>query len=263
MAATRSFQSPSVDAALPAIRQISARDLWDALAKGFDDFKATPTHAVFLVIIYPVIGLLLARASMDSNFLPLLYPLVGGFALVGPFAAIGLYELSRRREQGLDVFASHAFDVFKSPAIVPIIELGALLMALLLVWLGAAQALYGWAFAGVRHDSLTGLAQAIVSRPEGLTLLIVGNLVGALFAAIAFAATAVSFPLLLDRHVSLAVAVGTSVRAVLANPVTMTLWAIIIGATLFVAALPLFVGLIVALPVLGHTSWHLYKKVVA
>ena len=246
----------------PAIRKISLGDLWDALAKGIDDFKAMPTHAIFLVAIYPVIGLFLARATMDSALLPLLYPLIGGFALIGPLAAIGLYEMSRRREKGLDAVAAHAFDIFKSPAIIPILELGAILMALFFVWLAAARSLYGWAFSGARPASFEHMVQAVLTTQEGMALIIAGNVVGAVFAALAFALTAVSFPLLLDRHVSLSVAVGTSVRAVLANPAVMAIWAFLIAAALFIGALPLFVGLIVVLPVLGHASWHLYRKVV-
>ena len=103
--------------AQPAIRKISVSDLRDAFAKGIDDFYAMPTHAMFLCIVYPIVGFVLARLAFGYSVLPLLYPLASGFALVGPVAALGLYELSRRREAGLDTSAAHAFDVFKSSSI--------------------------------------------------------------------------------------------------------------------------------------------------
>ena len=170
MALSRSVSSTLAAETSPVVRKISVGDLWDALAKGIADFKAMPTHAIFLVAIYPVIGLFLARATMDSALLPLLYPLIGGFALVGPLAAIGLYEMSRRREKGLDAVAAHAFDIFKSPAISPILELGAILMALFFVWLAVARSLYGWAFSGARPASFEHMVQAVLTTQEGLSL---------------------------------------------------------------------------------------------
>ena len=116
--------------ALPAVRKIGLADLREALAKGIDDFWAMPTHVIFLSIIYPVAGLVLARLTFSYDVLPLLFPLAAGFTLVGPFAAIGLYELSRRREQGLDASWQHAFDVLRSPSTDGIIALGVLLSAI-------------------------------------------------------------------------------------------------------------------------------------
>ena len=127
---------------LPAVRSIGVRDLRDALAMGLDDFWAMPTHVIFLSLIYPVIGLVLFRAMFGHDLIPLLYPLAAGFPLVGPFAAIGLYELSRRRELGLDTSWKHAFDIVHSPSLQSIVALGLLLLALVGVWLAVAQAIY-------------------------------------------------------------------------------------------------------------------------
>src|SRR6187397_1723327 len=115
---------------LPRVRTITPHDLIDALKKGIDDFVAMPTHAIFLCLIYPVAGLVIAGASFGYNLLPLLYPMATGFALIGPFAAIGLYELSRRREQGLDTDWSHAFDLLQGNSFRPIAEVGLILLAL-------------------------------------------------------------------------------------------------------------------------------------
>src|SRR5206468_4218346 len=112
----------------PKVRRIGPADLIDALSKGWDDFAAMPSHAVFLCVVYPLIGMLLAGLTLGYALVPLLFPLAAGFALIGPFAALGLYELSRRREAGVDVTATDAFAVVRSPSIGAIVALGVLLM---------------------------------------------------------------------------------------------------------------------------------------
>ncbi len=247
---------------LPEIRKISAADLKDALAKGLADFRAMPTHIVFLGLIYPVIGVLLGRAAFGYDVIPLLYPLAAGFALVGPIAAIGLYELSRRREAGLDTSWRHVFDVFYSPSLKNIIAVGLGLLALFAVWIGVAQALYTAGFGYAEPKSWGQFLNDILTTPQGKALIITGNGIGFLFALIALCATVVTFPLLLDRKVGPATAVLTSLRAVLANPVTMALWGLIVAALLAVGFLTFMLGLAVIVPVLGHATWHLYRKVV-
>ena len=126
----------------PEIRRITPANVWQALARGFDDFSAMPSHAIFLCVIYPLVGLLLILVSMGHSMLPLAFPLAAGFALIGPFAAIGLYELSRRREAGLDTSSGHAFDVLHSPSLGAIFALGLLLTVIFLTWLAVANAIY-------------------------------------------------------------------------------------------------------------------------
>src|ERR1700691_6741147 len=128
--------------ALPVVRHITPSDLWDSLKRGADDFAAMPSHALFLCVIYPIIGIVLVAITFGHAMLPLAFPIAAGFALIGPIAAIGLYELSRRREAGLDSSSSHALDVLHSPSLGPIVALGFLLMAIFLVWLAAAEAIY-------------------------------------------------------------------------------------------------------------------------
>lgn len=263
MATSQILPADAAGDTLPAIRKIGIADLRDALARGYADFQAMPTHAIFLIIIYPVIGLFLVRATMNGNLLPLIYPLVGGFALLGPVAALGLYELSRRREQGEEVSASDALSVIKSPAIVAIVKLSLILMAIFFIWLGVARGIYSLAFGGAKPQTVVDMMRQILTTPAGLLLIILGNAAGCVFAALALTISVVSFPMLLDRHVSLGTAVKTSVAAVSANPLTMAVWGFVIGAALFAGSLLLFVGLIVVLPVFGHATWHLYRKVVA
>ena len=248
--------------AQPAIRKISVADLRDALAKGMDDFYAMPTHAMFLCIIYPIVGFVLARLALGYSVVPLLYPLVSGFALVGPVAALGLYELSRRREASLDTSATHAFDVFESSSIGAIAALGLLLLIIFGVWLAVAHAIYIANFGYAPPTSIEDFLHDVLTTRAGWTLIIVGNGVGLLFAILVLTISVVSFPLLLDRDVGAAGALLTSIRSVAANPWTMAVWGLIVGALLVVGSIPFLIGLTVIMPVLGHATWHLYRKVV-
>jgi uncharacterized membrane protein len=249
---------------LPAVRSIRPADLLDVLAKGLEDFRAMPTHVVFLSLIYPIAGIAIARATFGYDVVPLLYPLAAGFALIGPFAAIGLYELSRRRELGLDTSWKHAFDIVHSPSVWAIAALGLLLLVIFGVWLAVANGIYVANFGEDEPPiALKAFATQVLTTPQGYNLIVVGNLVGFLFAVLAFSLSVVSFPLLLDRHVGVAVAIATSFKAILRNPVTMTLWGLIVAFGLVIGSLPFFLGLAVVMPVLGHSTWHLYRKVVA
>jgi len=262
MAHSHVVAGESLGRAQPKIRTIHLADLKDALARGWDDFTAMPSHAVFLCLIYPVVGFVIFRLVLGANVLPLLFPLAAGFALIGPLAALGLYEMSRRREQGLDVSWKHALDVFRSPSLAAIIALGLMLVAIFLTWIAVAHAIYVANFGYVPAASMPDFVHQVFSTPAGWTLAIVGNGIGFLFAVLVLTLSVVSFPLLLDRDVGIATAILTSVRAVLANPATMAAWGLIVAALLFAGSLPAFFGLAVVVPVLGHATWHLYRRVV-
>ena len=246
----------------PVVRKISPADLKEALAKGFDDFWAMPSHLVFLGLIYPIVGVCLAALTFTNNALPLLYPIASGFALIGPFAGIGLYEISRRRELGLAPSWRDAFDVLKSPSIPSIMALGVILLVIFLAWLTTARLLYQSLFGYAVPTSYSQLINQVLTTPEGIRLIAFGNALGFVFAVVVLSISVISFPLLLDRDVGVAVAVYTSVKAVMMNPVTMALWGLIVAAALLVGSLPLFVGLAIVMPVLGHATWHLYRRVV-
>jgi uncharacterized membrane protein len=248
--------------ARPIVRRIAPSDLYQSLARGVDDFTAMPSHAVFLCVIYPLIGIFLIGMTLGNATLPLAFPIAAGFALVGPIAAIGLYELSRRREAGLDSSSSHAFDVLHSPSLGAIVALGLLLMAIFLIWLAVADAIYVANFGYAVPTSLRQFADQVFNTPAGWTLIFVGTGVGFLFAVLVLAISAISFPLLLDRDVGAAVALLTSIRVVVENPVTMALWGLIVAALLVVGSIPFLLGLTVVMPVLGHATWHLYRRAV-
>jgi uncharacterized membrane protein len=248
--------------ALPVVRKIGLTDLKDALAQGIDDFWAFPTHVIFLSIGYPVFGLVLTALALGSDLFPLLFPLAAGFALVGPVAATGLYEMSRRRELGLDVSWRDAFGARRSPSVDGILALGALLAVVFLLWMVAAQAIYIAYFGYASPAPVADFLRQVLTTPAGWKLILVGNGVGFLFAAGVLTISVVSFPLLLDRDVGAAAAMLTSVRAVLRNPIPMAVWGLIVAGLLVLGSLPLFVGLAIVMPVLGHSTWHLYRKVV-
>lgn len=256
--------SMAAEDAVPHVRRVGVNDLFEALGQGWRDFQAAPTQLVFLALIYPVVGLLAARAAWGGEMLPLFFPLVSGFALLGPVLALGIYELSRRREKGWAVSAVDALAVFRSPAMPSILGLGLVLLGIFAAWiLTARMILFATLGRGFFDHPMPFLA-AVFGTPEGWTLILVGNLVGAAFAVLVLALTVVSFPLLLDRpQTSVATAVRTSLRAFATSPLTMLAWGVTIGALLAAGSLLVFAGLAVVVPVLGHATWHLYRKLVA
>lgn len=262
MAETLSPSAGLGSAGEPVIHRIGVNDVTDALQQGWRDFLEVPTQLIFLALIYPVIGLVLGVAASGGDLLPIIWPLTAGFALLGPVAALGIYEMSRRREQGLPVSWTNGFDVFRAAGIGSILGLGLLLLGLFGAWVGTALWIYRTTIGPDHVASLGELWRITTATPEGHRLILIGNLVGLGFAVVAFLLTAVSFPLLLERDVGPTAAIRTSVRAVMANPVPMGLWGLIVAGLLFLGSLPLFVGLAVVMPVLGHATWHIYRKVV-
>jgi len=244
------------------VRKLSLSDLSAALRLGWDDFQAMPSHAIILCAIYPVLGLVLFRLVLGYSVLPLLFPLAAGFTLIGPFAALGLYELSRRRESGEEAAAWHAIYVLRAPSFGAMLELGLLLFALFVTWIASADAIYIAIFGYAPAASIPDFAMRILTTPQGWLLIIVGCGVGFLFAVVALFISVVAFPLILDRHATAIDAIRTSLRVARQNPLPIAAWGLIVAALLVIGSLPFFVGLAVVLPVLGHATWHLYRRAV-
>jgi uncharacterized membrane protein len=249
-------------AAAPVIRTIGLSELHRALQRGWKDFKAVPSHAIILCIIYPVLGLMLARVVHGYSVLPLLFPLAAGFALLGPFAALGLYEMSRRRERGEPATAWDALEVVRSPSFGAMLGLGVLLLALFVTWVATAQAIYISAFGYAGATGVSDFAERVLTTPQGWWLIVVGCGVGFLFALVALCISVVSFPLMLDRHAGAGDAMVTSLRAVARNPAPMAAWGLIVAMLLVAGSLPAFLGLAVVIPLLGHATWHLYRETI-
>jgi uncharacterized membrane protein len=248
--------------AVPVVRRLEVRDLWDALRKGAADVGATRDDVLFIGLIYPLAGLVLARLAFSYDLLPLVFPLASGFALIGPFAAVGLYELSRRRERGEHVSWADTFGVLRSPALGSILGVGAILLALFGLWLAVAYQIYLINLGHAAPQTLASFERSVFQTGGGWAMIAEGFGVGFLFAVLAFAIGVVSFPLLLDRDVGMATAVSTSLKAVTANLGLMTVWGMIVAGLLVLGSLPALVGLIFVVPLLGHATWHLYRKLV-
>jgi uncharacterized membrane protein len=244
------------------VRKIQIADLRDILTKGYADLGAFRTDTIFLALIYPIAGLVLVAVALNYNMIPLVFPLASGFALVGPAAALGLYELSRRREQGIDTASAQSFGMGHA-AFGPIVLLGIILFMIFLIWQAAAYGIYLLTLGPEAPTSISSFVRDVFTTGAGWAMIVVGVGVGFLFAVLAFTIGVVSFPLLLDRNVGLLTAVATSVRAVASNPGPMAAWGVIVVGALVIGSIPALVGLIVVMPLLGHSTWHLYRKIVS
>lgn len=257
---TRMFTPPLV------IQRIGLGDLTEALVLGYRDFAAYRTDVIFLILIYPLVSLIIVAAAFNQELIPLLFPIVSGTAIMGPFVGVVLYEMSRRRE--ISMLRQHedshtwanAASVMRSRNFGAIMMLGLALVVLYAIWLGVAYGIWR-ALHGPQPIETAGFfVQEVLRTPAGWWLIGLGCGVGFLFAVLALVIGVVSFPLLLDRDVGLGTAVWTSIRAIAANPVPIAAWGLIVVAGLALGALPLFVGLVVVMPVLCHATWHLYRK---
>ena len=244
------------------IRRITTHDLKEALKSGLDDFWARPSHILFLVVFYPILGIAFARLSFGYNMIPLLFPLMAGFALVGPVAALGLYEISRSRERGQEPHLRDALAVFASPSRWAILRVTLVLTGLFIAWLAVAFNIYTYTMGAGVPESLVGFIREVLTTRAGWMLIILGNATGALFSVVAMAISVFALPMLLDGERSAFVAATTSIRAVMRNPWPMMVWGLIVVGLLALGSLPLFVGLIVVFPVLGHATWHLYRHAI-
>ena len=244
------------------IRKIGVKDLFQALKEGLDDFNSNPHIIVFLCVFYPLFALLLTLFMVDQNLLYLAFPVVSGLALLGPAVLVGLYEMSRQREQGLDITWRSAFHFIHTPSLPSIVALSVVMMLLYVAWLFMAQFLYFGLFSADPPDSITDFISEVFTTRRGGALIFYGTVIGFIFAVVALSISIVSFPLLLDKQVSTKTAVATSINAVISNPFVIAVWGLIVSVLLVAGAVVLLVGLIVVVPILGHATWHLYRKLV-
>jgi uncharacterized membrane protein len=246
----------------PVVRRISASDIAEALGEGLRDFQALPLYGLTFGALYAAGGILIVLCLTAFGMVYFAYPLAAGFALLGPFVATGLYEVSRRREARLKVSFAAIWSAVRSRS-----EIGWMAFVTLfffVIWMYQVRLLIVLLLGlNASFSSLKEFVTTLLTTNEGLLFLAIGNLDGAALSLILFSLTVVSFPLLLDREVDFVTAMVTSVRAVVMSPVPMIGWAAVIVLLLIVSAIPYFLGLIVTLPVLGHATWHLYRRIVA
>ena len=262
MAELHVLTGPSGTVAFPTVRKIGFGDLTEALRLGWQDFWKKPSHLAFLGLIYPLAGAAIGLWTSGSKSWPLMFPLISGFALIGPLAPLQIYEMSRRQELGLDTHWRSAFGVLRSPAMPSIIAVGILLLGIFTVWLMVAQFLYESLFGLGSPASLSAFIGQVFNTAPGQSLMIWGNIIGFCFAALTLACAVITIPLLLDRDVGAAIAIQTSVRATLRNPLMIAIWGLIVAGLLVLGSLPFLVGLAIVVPVLGHATWHLYRRLI-
>lgn len=244
-----------------AVRAIGAEDLRASLRDGLRDFGAHRGDLLFVGLLYPAIGFIAGAAALGNGLIPYFFPIAAGVALLGPVAALGFYEIARRREAGLESSWSHFLDVGKRPSLDSIIAVTGLLLLVFLAWLLTAGALYT-AFMGPPPDSVGEFLTRLFTTSGGWGLIIVGNLAGLVFAWIVLSLSVVSLPMLVDRDIGARSAVEASVRAVRANRWTMARWGIIVAVLLVLGSIPAFIGLAFVLPWLGYATWHLYTRLI-
>jgi uncharacterized membrane protein len=246
----------------PVVRRVTVADIAEALIQGLRDFQAYPIYGLVFGALYAVGGTIIVLCLTAFGLIYFAYPLAAGFALIGPFVAVGLYEISRRRERGEPVSISAIWSAVRSRS-----EIGWMAFVTLfffVVWMYQVRLLIALLLGlNASFSSLNEFITVVLTTDEGRLFLVIGNLDGAALSLILFSLTVVSFPLLLERDVDFVTAMVTSVRAVVTSPLPMIGWAAAITVLLMVSCIPWFLGLLVTLPVLGHATWHLYRRIVA
>lgn len=248
--------------ARPQVNRIELADLRMALREGARDFAALRSDVIFLVALYPVIGFILAVWVLNAGQVHLLFPLVAGFPLIGPAAAVGLYEMSRRREAGLPADWGAALSALGGRVLGPVLMLGLLLLVVFVLWLNTAHAIWSATLGPQTYDSLLVLLRDCLTTQAGREMLILGVATGFLFAVLVLSIGMISFPMLIDRPVGVPMALATSLAVARANPGATAAWGMIVCGALLLGMIPFFAGLIVVLPILGHATWHLYRRAV-
>ncbi|QSB44241.1 DUF2189 domain-containing protein [Tsuneonella flava] len=240
-------------------RDLTLRDLWAALAAGARDFLACPLFGLFFGSIYVGGGLFVGYALFAWKSPTWLIPAAAGFPLIAPFVAVGLYEVSRRREAGLPRSWGAVLGALRGRGDDQIISMGVIVFVAFSFWMIVAHSIFAifLAESGIGSESL-----AIFTTQAGIAMLVVGGAIGGLMALAFYAVTVMSLPMLVDREVDFLTAIITSLAVINHNRPVMMAWALIIAVVLFVAMIPAFLGLLIALPVLGHATWHLYRRAV-
>lgn len=242
---------------VPEIRSVELDRPWLWLAAGWRDFMRAPVVSLSYGAAFSVAGYILIYGLYATGMLYLILPVAAGFTLVGPVAAVGLYDVSRRLEKGQSVTLGSALRAVL-PCCGSVAAMGLVLTLFLLAWIRIAMLIFALFF-GDREFQGVDFIQSVFFQPHSLPFVAIGTLVGAALATAVFAVSAISLPMLLDRDVGVPTAVAASLRAVNRNPQAMALWAALIGGFTAFGIATLFVGLAVCLPLVGYASWHAYR----
>ena len=259
---TSAAEKPVPAAGTLAINTITFRDIRDSLAEGAGDFLKKPQYGLFFGAFYMVAGWIIVAMSFRWGMSYLAYPLAAGFILLGPFIAIGLYEVSRRLEANQPITWAGVLGVMYDQRRFELPWMAFVVLFIFWIWLYQVRLLMAL-FLGLHASADLGrLMHEILATPDGWMFLVVGHLVGAFLSLVLFTVTVVSCPLLLDRNIDFITAIITSIKAVRQNAMPMLLWGVLVVLALILAMAPGFVGLLCILPILGHATWHLYRRLI-
>ena len=239
---------------------LSLSDLSAAVSAGWADFRAEPKFGLLFASLFSLAGLALSYSLIAGGETTWVIPVASGFPFIAPFVAVGFYEVSRRREIGQPVYWRDVLGAANRHGDGQIVSMGVIMFVAFGFWMIVAHAIFAifMAQSGLGSDSLENFV-----TPAGIAMVVVGSIVGGFMAFAFYVATVISLPLLVDRNVDFMTAIFASMRAFKSNRSVMLVWAILVALLLLLAMLPLFTGLLVALPVLGHATWHLYRRLAA
>lgn len=248
---------------MPVVKPIGVGDLFDIFAKGLSDFVRAPLYGLFFGGVYAVGGLLIALSLTVWNVPWLIYPVAIGFPLIGPFVAVGLYEISRRLEAGEPLSWGAVLGAVWRQRQRELAWMAFVMLFVFWIWMYQVRLLIAIILGRMSFSTLEKFLHIVFTTPQGWTFLAVGHVVGAVLALILFSITVVSIPLLLDRETDFVTAMITSVKTVTSSPAAMLGWGVFVTLAVIASSVPLFLGLVVTLPVLGHATWHLYRRAVS
>ena len=248
--------------AMPAVNALTADDIKAALSQGLSDFRKAPLFGLFFAGVYVLGGLLIVQSLFVWDMSWMIYPVAIGFPLIAPFAAVGLYEVSRRLAAGEPLEWAEVLSVIRLQSRRELAFMAFVVLFIFWIWMYQVRLLIALVLGRLSFATWESFAQTLFGTTEGMVFLAIGHVVGAVLALVLFAVTVVSIPMLLERNVDFVTAMITSIKAVFASPAVMLGWGVIVTLLMIAAMIPAFLGLFLVLPVLGHATWHIYKKAV-
>ena len=257
-----SFEDICLSADEIKIRKIRLKDLWQSLREGTNDYSAKPHSIPLLILFYSLFALLFTLFAFGQQLRYLAFPMVAGLTLIGPIIATAFFEMSRQRERGVELGWRDSFRFIHTSSFAPILALSLVMMLLYIAWLYMAELIYFGMFGSTLPVSVTDFINQLFSTRHGGGLIFYGNFVGFLFAFAAMAFSVIAFPLALDKPVTSSTAMSVSIKAFTSNFYVLAVWGIVVVAILTLGAALFLIGLAVALPILGHATWHVYRKII-
>lgn len=246
----------------PEVRALTVADIRQSLAEGAADFARSPGIGLAIALVFVVIGLAITTSLLVLHAPWLIYPFAIGFPLVGPFAAVGFYEVSRQMEAGHQPTLGEVLNVIWAQRRREVSWMAFVMLFMFWVWMYQIRLLMALMLGRMSYATLDRFADLVLTTNQGWIFLGIGHIEGAALALVLYSITVISIPMLLDREIDFVTAMLTSIRAVLASPLVMLGWGLVVTVAVLAACVPFFLGLLVVLPVLGHATWHLYRRAV-